>query len=182
MNRSQLEHIIRAAGSIADDHEIVVLGSTSIFGQFPDIPAEFLQSIEADIFPKNKPHMSDTIDGCIGELSPFHESFGYYAHGVGKETANNLPKGWDERLVPVKNENTRGVTGWCLEIHDLVAGKYVSGREKDLQFNSLVIGNGLVSQAILVKRVDELQVDIDLKKEIQQRLMADFKQTEMGKA
>jgi len=47
-----VEHIIRAAGSIADDHEIIVLGSSSIFAQFPDIPEEFLQSIEADVFSK----------------------------------------------------------------------------------------------------------------------------------
>jgi hypothetical protein len=77
MRRSHLEHIIRAAGSIADDDEIIVLGSSSILGEFPDIPEEILLSVEADIFPKNKPHMADLIDGCIGELSPFHQTFGY---------------------------------------------------------------------------------------------------------
>ena len=40
MNRLQLEHIIRAAGSIADDREIIVLGSASIVGQFPDFPED----------------------------------------------------------------------------------------------------------------------------------------------
>ena len=75
MNRSQLEHIIRAAGSIADDHGIIVLGSSSIVAQFPDIHEGFVPSMEADVYPKNKSQMSDTIDGCIGELSPFHKSF-----------------------------------------------------------------------------------------------------------
>lgn len=32
MKRSELEHIIRAAGSIANDSEIVVIGSQSILG------------------------------------------------------------------------------------------------------------------------------------------------------
>jgi len=32
MKRSELEHLIRAAGSIADDTEIVVIGSQVIFG------------------------------------------------------------------------------------------------------------------------------------------------------
>jgi hypothetical protein len=91
MKRFQLEHIIRAGGSIADDEEIIVLGSSSILAQFPNISEEVLVSIEADVFPKNKPDMADLIDGCIGELSPFHQAFGYYAHGVGKETAGNLP-------------------------------------------------------------------------------------------
>jgi hypothetical protein len=40
----------------------------------------------------------------------FHETFGYYAHGVGEETAI-LPASWRERLVPLRNENTRGATG-----------------------------------------------------------------------
>ena len=175
MNRSQLEHIIRAAGSIADDHEIIVLGSSSIFAQFPDIPDEFLQSIEADLFPKNKPHMADTIDGCIGELSPFHESFGYYAHGVSRETANNLPKGWDKRLIPVKNENTGGMTGLCLEIHDLIAGKYVSSREKDLQFVRLVIEHDMVMEATMLERVEDLRVDPAFKEKIRERIIIDFR-------
>lgn len=35
MRRRDLEHIIRAAADIADDDEIVVLGSQAILGQFP---------------------------------------------------------------------------------------------------------------------------------------------------
>ncbi len=34
MTRAQLEHIIRAAATIADDDEIVVLGSQAVLGQF----------------------------------------------------------------------------------------------------------------------------------------------------
>jgi hypothetical protein len=39
MKRSELEHLIRAAGSIANDSEIVVIGSQAILGQFPDAPS-----------------------------------------------------------------------------------------------------------------------------------------------
>lgn len=39
----------------------------------------------------------DLIDGSIGELSPFHATFGYYAQAVAPETAV-LPKGWDRRV------------------------------------------------------------------------------------
>jgi hypothetical protein len=174
MNRSQLEHIIRASGSIANDDEIIVLGSSSVFAQFPDLSDNFLISIEADIFPKNRPEMSDTIDGCIGELSPFHQSFGYYAHGVSRETANNLPEGWDERLVPVNNEHTAGVTGWCLEIHDLVAGKYVSAREKDLAFVRAAIRQGIVNREDLLSRIQDLRVDDASKERIRQHILKDF--------
>jgi hypothetical protein len=175
MKRFQLEHIIRAGGSIADDEEIIVLGSSSILAQFPNISEEVLLSIEADVFPKNKPDMADLIDGCIGELSPFHQAFGYYAHGVGKETAGNLPRGWDRRLFPILNENTGGVTGWCLEIHDLAAGKYAAGREKDHQFISSLIAHEMVNKKTLLKRAEEIGGSMETKKKIRQQIMADFK-------
>jgi hypothetical protein len=38
MKRSELEHVIRAAATIAEDDEIVVIGSQAILGQFPDEP------------------------------------------------------------------------------------------------------------------------------------------------
>jgi len=177
MNRSQLEHIIRATGSIADDHEIIVLGSASVLSQFPDLDERFVFSIEADVFPKNKPELSDLVDGSIGELSPFHTAFGYYAHGVSQETANNLPAGWDTRLIPVNNMNTGGVTGWCVEIHDLIAGKYVSAREKDLQFIRLAMTAGMVKQDILMERVRALRLDRSEKEQISQRAMEDFRRS-----
>jgi len=39
MQRSALEHVIRASGAIADDDQIVVIGSQSILGEYPDAPA-----------------------------------------------------------------------------------------------------------------------------------------------
>ena len=118
--------------------------------------------------------MSDTIDGCIGELSPFHRSFGYYAHGVSQETANNLPCKWDRRLVPIINENTGGTTGLCLEIHDLIVGKYVSNREKDLQLARLVIENHMVKKTTMLERIEELRVNEPLKGKIRQQIVTDF--------
>ena len=35
MTRAQLEHVIRAACTIADDDELIVIGSQAILGQFP---------------------------------------------------------------------------------------------------------------------------------------------------
>jgi len=93
MTREQLEHIIRASATIADDDEIVVIGSQAVLGQFPDAPEELCRSMEADVWPRNHPERWELVDGSIGELSPFHETFGYYAQGVGPETAV-LPDGW----------------------------------------------------------------------------------------
>jgi hypothetical protein len=174
MNRLQLEHIIRAAGDIAGDDEIVILGSTAVLSQFPDVPEQIIHSVEAHIFPKNKPEMASVIDGCIGELSPFHQTFGYYAHGVGPETAGNLPSGWEKRLVSVRNDNTRGITGWAVEIHDLVIGKYVSARGKDLDFNQQLIRLGLVSKKISLERLESLEASPVEKERIRRQVMTDF--------
>jgi len=125
-----LEHIIRAAGTIADDDDIIVIGSQAILGQFPFAPGELLVSREADVYPRKHPERADLVDGSIGEGSPFEREYGYYAHGAGPETAV-LPAGWEGRLVEVANANTRFVRGWCLEVHDVTIAKLVAGREKD---------------------------------------------------
>jgi len=77
VNRAQLEHVIRASAAISGDDEIVVIGSQSILGQFPARPPELCVSNEADVYPKNKPELADVIDGAIGELSAFHDTFGW---------------------------------------------------------------------------------------------------------
>ena len=143
MRRADLEHLIRAAGVIAEVDDLVVVGSQALLGQHPDAPADLLRSIEADVFPRDEPEKADLIEGSIGEGSPFHEQFGYYAHGVGPETAC-LPANWESRLVPVHNENTRGVTGWCLHPADLLVSKLLAGRQKDLAFVAGVLGHQLV--------------------------------------
>ena len=98
MTRSELEHLIRASGAIADDPDLVIIGSQAILGQYPDAPAVLLASMEADIYPRNHPSRAILIDGAIGEGSYFHEQFGYFAQGVGPETAV-LPEGWESRLI-----------------------------------------------------------------------------------
>lgn len=152
MQRFQLEHIIRAAAGITGAPELVVVGSQSVLGQFPNAPDELLVSIEADVFSLRSTADSDLIDGSIGEGSPFHQTFGYYAHGVGAETAV-LPTGWRERVFPVRNENTGSGTGLCLEVHDLAVSKLVAGREKDLSFVSGLLRHRMVNMTTVEQRL-----------------------------
>ncbi|MCP3880493.1 MAG: hypothetical protein GY701_19200 [Sulfitobacter sp.] len=98
MDRQALEHLIRAAGAITEAKELIIIGSQAILGQFPDAPLEALQSMEADVIVKANPRRADLISGVIGELSPFHDTFGYYADGV-EEGRAVLPRGWKERLI-----------------------------------------------------------------------------------
>lgn len=158
MTREQLEHLIRAAAVLADDTEIVVIGSQAILGQFPDAPAPMRISMEADLYPLNHPERADLIEGSIGELSPFHKTFGYYAQGVSEDTAM-LPLGWKERLVVIQNENTRGAKGLCLEAHDLLVSKSLAGREKDLDFLREAARNRLTDFETLLARLATVDAD-----------------------
>ena len=173
MNRAQLEHLIRAAADIATDDDLVIVGSQAVLGQYPDAPAELLRSIEADMFPRNHPERGDLIDGSIGEGSPFHDAYGYYAQGVAPETAI-LPEGWEGRMIPVSNQNTRGATGWCLEIHDLLLSKVAAGREKDLDFLRVASSHGLAREEILLGRVKTLPVAGELRQVMIGRIRAAF--------
>ena len=152
MQRSELEHIIRASGDIARDDEIVIIGSQSILGQFPDAPMRLLMSMEADVYPNHKPELADEVDGAIGEGSSFHELHGYYAQGVGPETAV-LPSGWKNRLVVVKNANTNGIAGLCLEVHDLAISKIVASRTKDFEFIQELIRHEMIREEIMLTRL-----------------------------
>jgi len=172
MTRSELEHVIRAAGAIAEDSEIVVIGSQSILGQFPDAPRALLRSAEADVYPLHHPERADLIDGSIGEGSAFHEAFGYYAQGVGEETAT-LPKGWKARLVRISSATTAGTSGLCLEVHDLAVSKYAAGREKDLDFTRALARHGMTDEKVLLVRLAETALAKPLRTMMATRIKAD---------
>lgn len=173
MKRSELEHLIRAAGAIAGDDQIVVIGSQSVLGQFPDAPVLLRASMEADLYPRNFPDRADLIDGAIGEGSSFHQQFGYYAQGVGLDTAI-LPPGWETRLVEVRNDNTRGVRGLCLEVHDLAISKYAAGRPKDRDFTRELARHAYTKRVVLESRVASMDMGKDRTRVVLGRIARDF--------
>ena len=133
MKRSELEHILRASKAATGESEFIIIGSQAILGRHPDAPRVLRISIELDIYPKFRPELSESIAGSLGELSQFHLTFGYYADGVRPDTPT-LPVGWEQRLIPVCDENTNGATGWCLAPVDIAYSKLAARREKDLVF------------------------------------------------
>lgn len=175
MRRDQLEHLIRAAGAILDEPEVIVIGSQAILASFDQsrLPAEATRSIEADIVPRSDPDETKAtlIDGTIGELSPFHSTFGVYAQGVGERTAR-LPNGWRDRLVPLRNDNTAGVTGWCLDPHDLGVAKLVAGRPHDLEFCRALLRAQLLEPETLAARLAATELRDDERAVIVDRLGA----------
>jgi hypothetical protein len=135
MNRSQFAHAVRAAAEIIKSTEVIVIGSQAVHASIEELVESAHRSVEADIAARNDitGYLADLIDGSIGEASMFHETHGYYAQGVEITTAI-LPNGWEQRLIPFKNEETNGITAHCLEIHDLWISKSLAGRDKDFEF------------------------------------------------
>jgi hypothetical protein len=155
VKRADLEHVLRAAGAISGVREWVVIGSQAILGARPDAPDEILVSQEVDIYAAGNESASDLIDGSIGERSPFHESFGYYAHGVGQETAI-LPPHWRDRAIEIKTEATGGVTGICPHPSDLAVSKLAAWREKDRQFVAALLRHDITTSDEIEARLEEL--------------------------
>lgn len=155
MNRRSVEHVVRAAAAITGESELVAVGSQAALVQHPRLPAAMLRSPELDIYPPKAPELADLIDGSIGEGSPFHGTFGYYAQGVGPETAK-LPSGWEARAFRLRNEGTGGATLTAPELHDLCASKLVAGREKDFEYVEAALGTGLLTRAVLDRRLTEI--------------------------
>lgn len=173
MKRADLEHVIRAAGAIAESDELIIIGSQSVLGQWPEAPAELVQSMEADIVPTKHPERADLIAGAIGEGSPFHEQYGYYADGVEERTAV-LPGDWKSRLLPIDNPNTGGIRGLCLEIHDLLIAKYCASRPKDLDFAAAVARHGLADRETLLQRLTDTDLDPERRAQVRDCIERDF--------
>lgn len=165
MTRDQLEHAIRAACDVAGDTEVWIFGSQAILGTFADAPEPLRASVEVDVQPKNRPEATDLVDGLLGEISQFHETFGFYVQGV-SITAAKLPSGWQDRVVEVRTAATRGCAGLCLEVHDLAASKLAAYRDKDKGFVRVLLREALIDPGILGDRISCLPIDEPLRERI----------------
>ena len=160
MKRQDLEHLIRASADITREYELVVIGSQSILGTDPNPPAQLTVSAEADIYPLHKPELAHEIDVHIGEGSPFHELNGYYAQGVGVETAR-LPAGWLERVVRVPDSAHTAGVGYCISAVDLFLSKAEAGRDKDRIFCLLLLEYGYLHLTAALSMVSAMPADVD---------------------
>ena len=155
MTREQMEHLIRAAAALTRASTFIVVGSQALLGTAPELPPDLGRSMELDLYPAEDPSAANLIDGSIGELSPFHETFGYYAHGVGPETAQ-LPQHWRDRVVIWASEHTGGAQALCISPSDLAISKLLAGREKDRVFVDAMLAHGFIQKASLRALLDEL--------------------------
>ena len=74
------------------------------------------------------------MDGAIGELSPFHHEFGYYAHGVHDLAFSKLAAGWGKDIEFIRE---------LLEHHLINRGKHLRliESEENEELKGLLVRN-----------------------------------------
>ena len=149
MQRSELAHVLRASSAIANETSFILVGSQAVLLLLDEPPADLLRSTEIDLYPAMHPEKADLIDGAIGALSTFHDTFGYHADGVSPDTAS-LPQDWMKRAVLTY---VGDVTAICPDLHDLAVSKCAAGREKDADYVRVLLQHKLVELDTLLERI-----------------------------
>src|SRR6185437_2909451 len=178
MKKQQVDHVLRAAGSITGERQFIIIGSQSLHGKHPDVADQILTSFEVDLIASKHVERTEWLN-VIGVDSQFHETFGYYADAVDVGTAT-LHKGWKGRLVNLPPGDTDGVRGLCLDPHDLAIAKYAAFRDKDLVFTRELARRGITSQKRLLELLEQTDVTGELRERIRARIAADFEQSAPG--
>lgn len=157
MTREELLTLLRAARPPHPGVQILVVGSQSVLGAFPDsdLPQRATLSLEADVMYLREgrfdQELTDMVDAWFGEGSQFHEQHGVYLQGVDEDTCV-LPSGWQDRLVhlvdlpaPVGPADdvvggTACIPVFCLDPHDLAVAKLAAGRPERSRFRERAAG------------------------------------------
>jgi hypothetical protein len=149
MQRTELAHVLRASAEIAQEKSFVLIGSQAVLLLLDNPPAELLRSTEIDLYPSVHPEKSDLIDGAIGALSTFHDTYGYHADGVSPDTAA-LPADWMRRAVFTYIGE---LTAICPDLHDLAVSKCVAGWDKGAEFIDVLLKHCCIDLQVLLQRI-----------------------------
>ncbi|MDZ7363463.1 MAG: hypothetical protein ONB46_22495 [candidate division KSB1 bacterium] len=159
MTLEQFDHICRAAAAVAGVNKVYVFGANAIipwlFQMGYQIPLpDFSPSRELDVSVGDE-KMDTLIDGSIGELSAFDQTFAVYAHAVGLN-AFQAPVNWQQR-TDKRKEPVSGVEIIVPHPHDLIISKLAAGRPKDFDFAASVARLFPMSDDVLKDLVDEFR-------------------------
>ncbi len=162
MTLSALQHIIRAAQALAEDRDILVLGSASLLASFPELgnpDAPLAATYDADLCPDPFDELTGTmLDEALGENRAYYLRHGYHADILRDTILETLPAGWRERLVPVP----ACAAAHALEPHDLAAVKLLVGPPKDTSLLAQLHAAGLLDAKVVRERLDFLDIPVEL--------------------
>jgi len=173
MTLDALQHIVRSAMALAEDRDLLVLGSASLLVSFPELGEDgspLAATYDADICPQPFDEITGTmLDEALGENRAYCLRHGYHADILRDSVLETLPGGWRERLLPVEGCKRC----FALEPHDLVAAKLLVGRPKDLALVHHLHENRMIVPETTRIRIDALSIPV----EFRPRLLANFKNT-----
>jgi len=155
MRLQSLSHLLEVARAIAHPRRIIILGSSSLLVQHPELgsPGQPLElTMDADLLlePVNEA-IAETLQIAAGQDSAFMAEFGYYADILRPDIVNALPTGWESRLYPVAGyENV-----FALDVYDLAMVKLVLGRLKDLELLRALLRLGILEPTRLQRHYQE---------------------------
>ncbi len=159
MQREKVDHVLRAVASLTGHDVFVLIGSSALAARTKGpMPASMLGTPEVDIYAfgvSNVEELSDMIDGSLGQDSPFHMTFGFYADGVSPETAK-MPSDWVSRARKYTSPACPGVTAIVPEENDLALAKLVAWREKDIEWLREGVTHGIFSLLEMEARFDRM--------------------------
>lgn len=159
MDVKALTHLAREVASLAPDRCIIVFGSSSAFGSFPDLGdsiESYKQTFDADMVPDpiDEP-MWRMLSENVGKHSAFFEKYGYYADINGPRAFECFPADFRERLVPLQGcPNV-----FALEPNDMAVAKLIAGREKDIRLLSILLARGCIDEAVVRTRLWRIEMD-----------------------
>lgn len=156
MNLQALQHLVRAAQALADDCQIIVLGSAALLALFPELglpDGPLASTYDADLCPQ--PFDEETgkiLEEALGEAHAFHLRHGYHADILRGAIFETLPDGWRERLVPIPE----CVNVFAIDPHDLAAVKCMVGRPKDIALLKRLSQEQIIHADIARQRLDSI--------------------------
>ena len=105
MELSSLTLLISAVRGAAPSSRIILFGSSSLFGSFPDADPEQIGvsvTLDADFFiDPDDADLRLQLEEEFGEDHAFHAATGHYGDFVDIRLSDSFPNGWRERLVPM---------------------------------------------------------------------------------
>jgi len=144
-----LTHLLNSVSALAQPRRIIVLGSSSLLPQHPDLgdagqPLEL--SLDADLLVEPiDESLANLLKDAVGHESAFEQRQGYYADILRPIIAEALPAGWESRLHPVASYDNV----FALDVYDLALVKLMVGRQKDLDLLRALLKLGILEPARL---------------------------------
>lgn len=154
MNPEQLQRLVEATEKLLGPERIVVMGSSAFLGSFPEAASiseiETSRDVDLLLSPSSEENARIAFE-ALGEGRTFSKKFGVHVDILRPDAAELLPKGWEDRLLPL--DKSRII--FCLDAHDVGIAKLLAGRAKDMALLSELIRLGLLDWPILEDRLRE---------------------------